>query len=137
MRKPSEKPLLTLIEAGGVNDLPVIVPAAAAMSDALMKALATVRAAGFRVSRPSKPKIFKRGKDRLGPTFVAKFADGTQTRMSTFTSLEKLDWGRGERLSRAAYQSRLRTRDDPPAIVSARFEQGGRVLAQRGNGSVP
>jgi len=107
MRKASEKPLLTLIEAGGVNDLPVIMPVAAP-NVALIEALKTVREAGYRVSKT--PKKFKRGKDRVGPTFVAEFADGVTTRMSTFTSLENLDWGRGERLAQAAYQSRWRTR---------------------------
>ena len=161
MRKASEeKPLLTLIETGGVNDMPVVMPVAAT-SDTLIEAIKTVKAAGYRVSKPRKPKTFKRGKDHVGPTFVAKFADGTTTRMSTFTSLENLDWGRGERLSQAAYQSRWRTRmraqyrkqsgkarlvdlvapvldlvaPDPPAIVSARFERDGVVLAQRNNGS--
>jgi hypothetical protein len=71
------------------------------------------------------------------PTFVAEFADGTTTRMSVFTSLEKLDWGRGERLSVAAYQSRFQTHEVPPAIISARFEQDGVVLAQRNGESVP
>jgi hypothetical protein len=56
--------------------------------------------------------------------------------MSVFTSLEKLDWERGERLSIAAYQSRWRTHDVPPAIISARFEQDGKVLAQRNDESV-
>jgi len=108
----------------------------------LDEALAVVKAAGYRVSKPKTPKH----KDRVGPTFVCEFADGTTTRMSTYTSLEKLDWGRGERLSQAAYQSRWRTRTRaqyrkrtgkpclvdlvapvPPAIVSARFEQEGKV----------
>ena len=107
MLKVSDKPLLTLLEAGGVNDMPVIMPVAAP-NDALIEAIKTVRAAGYRVSKPRKPKIFKRGKDRVGPTFVAEFADDVITRMSTFTSLEKLDWDRGERLSQAAWQSRWR-----------------------------
>src|SRR5262249_54851405 len=117
----------------------------------LAEALAVVKAAGYRVS---KPKSAKR-KDRVGPTFIAKFSDGTVTRMSTYTSLENLDWGRGERLSQAAYQSRWRTRTRaqyrkrtgkpclvdpvapvPPAIVSARFEQDGKVLAQRNSETV-
>jgi hypothetical protein len=57
----------------------------------LEQALSTVRAAGYRVS---KPRALKR-KDRVGPTFVAIFTDGTVTRMSTYTSLEKLDVERG------------------------------------------
>ena len=149
MHEASERPLLTLIEAGGMNDLPVIMPVAVP-NVALIEALKTVREAGYRVSKPQTPKKFKRGKDRVGPTFVCKFADGTVTRMSVFTSLEKLDWERGEHLSQAAYQSRWRTRERaqqlkqtgrayaidfitpaPPAIISARFEQDGNVLAQR------
>jgi hypothetical protein len=110
----------------------------------LVAAIAAVKAAGYRVSKPRKPKIFKRGKDRVGPTFVCEFADGVTTRMSTFTSLEKLDWERGEHLAVLAYQSRRRARlrkqtgkrvdslaPVPPAIVAARFEQDGVVLAQR------
>src|SRR5262249_10036374 len=147
MHKPFEKPLLALIEAGGVNDLPVVVAPAIPMSDALIAAIKTVKTAGYRVSKP-RPKQYRRKgkhKDRVGPTFVAEFSDGVITRMSTFTSLENLDWGRGERLSIAAHQSRWRARERkqgrpyrtlsvapvPPAIISARFEQDGKVLAQR------
>jgi hypothetical protein len=137
MQTQHNKPLLTLIEAGGVNDMPVILPAAIP-NNALIQALATVRAAGYRVSKPRKPKAFKRGKGRVGPTFVAKFADGTVTRMTTCCSPENLDWKRGERLSQAAYQSRRQTHDAPPAIISAWFEQDGEVLARRpDNGVVP
>src|SRR5262249_17035047 len=114
----------------------------------LNEAVAIIKAAGYRVSKPRTPKHAK-PKDRVGPTFVAEFADGTITRMSTFTSLENLDWARGERLSQAAYQSRWRARERaqlkqtgkpylvnpvapvPPAIISMRFEQGDKVLAQR------
>ena len=106
----------------------------------LDEAIAQVRAAGYRVSKPK-----AKSKGRVGPTFVAEFADGVVTRMSTFTSLEKLDWDRGERLSIAAWQSRRRARERkqqrpyralsvvpvPPAIVSAHFEQDGVVLARR------
>jgi hypothetical protein len=112
----------------------------------LAEAIAMVKAAGYRVSKPRTPKQSKQSKhkDRVGPTFVAEFADGTVTRMSTFTSLENLDWARGERLSIAAYQSRWRTHQRkqrpylvdsvapvPPAIISARFEQDGKVLGTR------
>jgi hypothetical protein len=142
MQTQHDKPLLALIDAGGVNDMPVILPVAAP-NDALIEALATVRAAGYRVSKPRKQKNLKRGKDRVGPTFIAEFADGTVTRMSVFTPLEKLDWNRGERLSQAAWEARWRARERkqrrphwivapvPPAIVSARFEQDGVVLACR------
>ena len=136
MHEASETPLLALIEAGGVNNMPVVVVPAVATSDALIEASKTVRAAGYRVSKPKKPKIFRDGKNRVGPTFVAEFADGTITRMSVFTPPD-LDWGRGERLSIAAYQSRFRTHEVPPAIISARFEQDGKVLAQRNGESVP
>jgi hypothetical protein len=95
----------------------------------LNEALAVVKAAGYRVSKPRTSKGPK-PKDRVGPTFVAEFADGTVTRMSTYCTVENLDWARGERLSIAAYQSRFRTREAPPAITSARFEQDGVVLAQ-------
>jgi len=128
----------------------------------LIDALAIVRAEGYRVVKPRTSKYFRRPKpkDRVGPTFVAQFADGTITRMSTFSSLETLDWGRGERLSIAAYEARWRAHQRkqflrnpayrmnlaapflnlvapaPPAIVSARFEQDGVVLAQRNGGAV-
>src|SRR5262249_497229 len=74
------------------------------------EALAVVKAAGYRVVKPRASKRGRKPKDRVGPTFVAKFADNTITRMSTFTSLTNLDWGRGERLSQAAWQSRWRMR---------------------------
>ena len=100
----------------------------------LDEALVLVKSAGYRVSKPK-----AKSGGRVGPTFVAKFADGTVTRMSTFTSLENLDWDRGVRLSQAAYQSRWRARHRvpyavdfvapvPPAIVAAHFEQDGKVL---------
>lgn len=110
----------------------------------LEKALTLVRAAGYRVTKP-KPKK----RDRVGPTFVAEFADGEVTRMSTFTALDKLDWQRGVRLAQAAYESRSRQRElaiaaadaesrplprslppFPPPIIAARFEQDGKVLAE-------
>jgi hypothetical protein len=144
MREASEKPLLALIETGGVNDTPVVVEPAVPASDALVEALKTVKEAGYRVSKPRKPKIFKRGKDRVGPTFVARFADGVVTRMSVCCSPTALDWVRGERLSQAAYQSRWRrvrriytpypvVEPVPPEIVAAHFEQDGVVLARRSN----
>ena len=122
----------------------------------LASALALVKAAGYRVTKPKAPKK----KDRVGPTFVAQFADGQVTRMSTWTTLEKLDVERGKRLAQAAWSNRARTRPrpfsealillqsnpmmnqdrladyvarkldlTPPAILSAHFEQDGRVLA--------
>ena len=64
-----------------------------------------------------------------GPTFVAHFADGQTTRMSTHTTLAKLDMRRGVRLSRHAYSSRVRK--DPLVILEAHFESAdGEVLAE-------
>ncbi len=53
------------------------------------------------------------------PTFAATFSDGTAVRMSTHCP-NGLDLGRAARLARAAYQSRRK--QDPPTMVSARFE---------------
>jgi hypothetical protein len=224
MRKTSEKPLLTLIEAGGVNDMPVLAPTpldwsgddengyvgtvngiqlyrvearqsqeypyfiynlgtrarytlgyasyvgtideakarceadyvdnggSTAAREALDEALALIKAAGYRASKPrAKPKRKPKSKDRVGPTCVAEFNDGTVTRMTTFTSLKNFDWNRGERLSQAAWQSRWRMHKrtevgrlvtlwapTPPAIVVMRFEeQDGTVLGCRpDNGGV-
>jgi hypothetical protein len=154
VRKASEKPLLDLLaeltEAHAVmeqNPDDVSRDDMVEIADtALAKAIKTLRAAGYRVSKPRKQKNPKRGKDRVGPTCVAMFADGEVTRMSTFTSLKQLDWERGLRLSRAAYESRWRMRvrvqgvpplSALPPIISVRFEQDGAVLAQRKIGSVP
>src|SRR5262249_26665693 len=111
MLKPSEKPLLALIEAGGVNDLPVIMPVATP-NDALIEALKTVREAGYGVVKPRQRQYRRKGKhkDRAGPTYVCRFNDGEVVRMTIFTSLTKLDWARGEKLALAAYESRWRMR---------------------------
>ena len=96
----------------------------------LDEAIAQVRAAGYRVSKPK-----AKSKGRVGPTFVAEFADGTITRMSTFTSPANLDVDRGVRLSQAAYEARARRRFGGslrpvlPPIVRARFERDGKTLA--------
>jgi|SRR5215471_10064522 len=110
----------------------------------------TIKATRVPRARKTKGKI----KTRVGPTFVAEFADGTVTRMSIFTPItpvERLDWGRGERLAQAAWQSRWRAQYRkqngklcpvneialvPPAIARSRFEQNGVVLAQRNGGGV-
>jgi hypothetical protein len=107
----------------------------------LDEAIGLVRSAGYRVSKPkAKAKPNRKTKDRVGPTFVATFADGEVTRMSTCTPIERLDWGRGLRLAQAAYESRWRTRvrvqglpplSVLPPIISAHFEQDGVVLARR------
>src|SRR5262245_710393 len=64
------------------------------------------------------------------PVFVAHFADGETTRMTVCTTLDKLDVGRGVRLSRHAYSSR--TGKAPPAILEACFEAagGGEILTR-------
>jgi len=62
------------------------------------------------------------------PTFVAEFADGEVTRLTTFSSLKKLDVERGVKLARHAYRSR--TKQEPREIVKAHFETGnGEMLA--------
>ena len=61
------------------------------------------------------------------PTFVATFADGEVTQMTTYTTLDELDVTRGVRLAGAAYEAR--TKHESPAIIEARFEQDGKILA--------
>jgi transcriptional regulator with XRE-family HTH domain len=99
----------------------------------LDEALAVVQKAGYRTVKSRRPVKLKppKHKNRVGPTCVCEFSDGTRTRMTTYTSLEKLDWDRGVRLSQAAYQSRHPGAPVLPAIISVHFEQDGQVLAQR------
>jgi transcriptional regulator with XRE-family HTH domain len=99
----------------------------------LDEALTVVQEAGYRTVKSRRPVKLKspKHKNQVGPTCVAEFADGTRTRMTTCTSLEKLDWDRGVRLSRAAYQSRHPGAPVLPTIISVHFEQDGKVLAQR------
>jgi len=110
-------------------------------------AIAVVRAAGYRIGKPKtlRPKTPK-AKTQVGPTFVAEFADGTVTRMTVFTTLEKLDWDRGQRLARQAWASRHKAPLDwdsaklaemAPSITACRFEQGDKVLAERNGGGCP
>jgi hypothetical protein len=55
------------------------------------------------------------------PVFVAQFADGVVTRMTTWCASDnKLDVGRGLRLARHAY--RARTKCEPCEVVEAYFE---------------
>lgn len=69
-------------------------------------AIACLKANGYTVR---KARTSRRKKDRVGPTFVARFADGQVTRMSCHCeSDEKLDWTRGQILAQAAWQSRAR-----------------------------
>ena len=146
MREASERPLLALIETSITNGDPTVPLAATSVlpvdeDTPLSKAIAMVKAAGYRIVRAKASKI-PRPKKRVGPSFVAEFADGEVTRMSTYTSLTRLDWDRGERLAQAAYRSRWRRRQRiytpypivepvPPAITTAWFEQNGVVLARR------
>ena len=120
----------------------------AALYKILGHALLVVEALGYCVSklettkrkdRVSKPKIPKR-KNQVGPTYAAEFSDGTSVRMSTFGSAKELDWGRGERLARLAWASRHKVPLDlnsaelakmAPPISACRFEQDGKVLAER------
>jgi hypothetical protein len=57
------------------------------------------------------------------PTFLAHFADDTETRMTIYHAPERktFDLKRGIALSRAAYASRKRD-NAVPAIVEAHFE---------------
>ena len=72
----------------------------------LEDAIACLKANGYTVS---KRRVSRRKKDRVGPTFVARFADGQVTRMSCYCeSDEKLDWTRGTILAQAAWQSRAK-----------------------------
>jgi hypothetical protein len=61
------------------------------------------------------------------PTFVARFADGKTTRMTTFCAGGRLDLKRGVRLSCHAYRSHMKK--EPPALESACFEHNGVTLA--------
>jgi hypothetical protein len=68
-------------------------------------------------------------KRAASPSFVATFADGEVTRMTTYCADNKLDLARGLKLSRHAYQQRITK--EPPAIVEARFEDAaGAVLGR-------
>jgi hypothetical protein len=64
---------------------------------------------------------FRGGGAMTSPTFVAKFRDGTVTRMTTHVAPDNLDVSRGIILSRAAYESRMKGRRPPP-IVEAHFQ---------------
>jgi hypothetical protein len=65
------------------------------------------------------------------PTFCARFADGTEIRMTVWHSPERgsFDLRRGVRLARLAYATRMHDPfDAPPAVppmVVARFEDDG------------
>ena len=80
-----------------------------------------------------------------GPTFCARFNDGTEVRMTTWhANLETLDLRRGIRLARYAHETRAHNRKrhtgfhhlfEPPykapGLSNARFEdEDGAVLAE-------
>jgi hypothetical protein len=152
--KASDPPLLALLADGGLNDQPVVITPAPVTSATLIEAIKTVKAAGYRVKPPKKPRIL-RGKDRVGPTCVVRFSDGVIVRMSVCTSRQQLDWERGIKLARAAWESRWRRQRArqmreactvdlaapipppivapiPPLVLAARFEEqeSGKVLAR-------
>jgi hypothetical protein len=60
------------------------------------------------------------------PIFVATFEDSETTRMTTFQLGKTLDLGRGVRLARAAYESRMKK--TPPPIVKAHYECDDEIL---------
>jgi hypothetical protein len=143
-----DKPLLAFIEASTANGVPAVPLATTSVLPAdedapLAKAIAMVKAAGYRIERAKTSKI-PRPKKRIGPSCVTEFSDGTVTKMTVFCTPPKLDWDRGERLSIAASQSRWRMHKcaevgrlvlwapPPPAIISMRFEElDGTVLGSR------
>jgi hypothetical protein len=63
--------------------------------------------------------------DWHSPTFVARFADGTVTRMTTYCEPKTFDPARGIRLAWAAYDSRKK--QAPPAITEAHFERDSEI----------
>lgn len=57
------------------------------------------------------------------PTFIARFADGIQTRMTVWHDVGRVnffDLARGVKLARHAY--RQRTGEEPVPIIAAHFE---------------
>ena len=67
------------------------------------------------------------------PVFVATFADGELTRMTTHHEPDRksFDLARGIRLARAAYESR--TGRTAPAITKAHFKRDGVTLKKELN----
>ena len=86
----------------------------------------------FMGRKPGKPPINRENAVRkpttrvISPTFVAAFADGEITRMTTFQLGKTLNFVRGVRLACAAYESRMKKA--PPPIVEAHYEREGEVL---------
>jgi hypothetical protein len=134
---------LLIVEAFGfyVSKSKILRPKDRVSKPALDEALATVRAAGYRIRQPKTPKP----KGRPGPVFACEFSDGSRVRMSVACSTETLDWVRGERLARQAWASRHKVPLDlnsaelakiAPPINVCRFERDGVVLAQGNGGGV-
>jgi hypothetical protein len=98
----------------------------------IKEALAVVRAAGYRVTKPKEKKAVV---SQVGPTCVVEFADGTVCRMSTWAGRTALDWDRGIANCVAAYEvrhsARSRREVSAPPIVNLHFERDGKVLATR------
>jgi hypothetical protein len=55
------------------------------------------------------------------PTFLCRFSDGVETKMTTHCTPDNLDLRRGIALSRIAYRSRTKGKRPPP-IADARFQ---------------
>jgi len=62
----------------------------------------------------------------VSPTFVCTFEDSETTRLTTYQHGETLALGRGVRLARAAYESRMKK--TPPPIIKAHYERDGEIL---------
>jgi hypothetical protein len=81
---------------------------------------------------PSKPVIPvpKPPPASAGPIFIARFADGKETRMTVYSGLDPLDLGRGIAVSKAAYSCRVGVPMSAIAvpIIEARFETKDGVL---------
>jgi hypothetical protein len=98
----------------------------------LEQALALVKAAGFRISKPRAPKA----ESQRGPTCVVQFADGEICRMTTY-SPKALDYDRGIRQCQAAWLLRLTGTamgdlTQTPPVKSCHFERDGHVIARYG-----
>ena len=94
----------------------------------LDEALKTVRAAGYRVSKP-KPKKQNRGE--VGPTCVVTFADGEVCRMTTHCSDDKPDFARGIRLCAYAWSSRTGFMHEAAQPIIVHFERDGEIIARQ------
>jgi hypothetical protein len=91
----------------------------------LQQALKMVRDAGYRVAKPKAKK-----ETRVGPTCVVMFADGIVTRMSTNCPKGVLDWARGMKLARYAYELKTKSLVCATKMVSVHFERDGVMLGE-------